>query len=187
MTWVQTYTGKRFELLVPRPDLVDLEDIAHALSLQNRFNGHTRRPYNVAQHSVLVARAVDHLSAVYQLQALMHDAAEAYIGDLVRPVKMFDSYYVETEAKVWAAVCEFFELPVDLHPDVKVADNVLLSTEARDLFSKDMRDQWEELPKPLESMIVPWSAQYAEQAFKRYYWTLRRLEMKEKVHGDSTG
>ena len=84
MSWVQTYSGKKFDVLNPRSADVDFRDIAHALSMQARFNGHTSRFYSVAQHCVIMSLAVHPKAALY---ALLHDAAEAYIGDMPAPVK----------------------------------------------------------------------------------------------------
>lgn len=84
MTWILTRSGRKFDLARPTADMVDPADIAHSLSMQCRFNGHTSRYYSVAQHSYLVA---DLVPAEDQLAGLLHDATEAYVGDLVRPLK----------------------------------------------------------------------------------------------------
>lgn len=83
-TTMITYTGKVFDFDSPSDGPVCLEDIAHALGMLCRFNGHIRRFYSVAQHSVLVSKLVD---PRYALLALFHDAAEAYVGDMVSPLK----------------------------------------------------------------------------------------------------
>jgi len=82
--YLSTRSGQRVQLLQPQPDSIDIGDIALGLSRQYRFNGHTTTPYTVAQHSVVVSYLVP---AEHALQALLHDAAEAYIGDLPSPVK----------------------------------------------------------------------------------------------------
>ena len=82
--YVSTYTGKQFFPLDPQQDQVDIEDIAHGLAYQCRFNGQTRYFYSVAQHSLIVAGLVP--KRLY-LAALLHDAAEAYMGDMVKPLK----------------------------------------------------------------------------------------------------
>lgn len=81
---ILTYTGRIIDLSNPDPEQIVIEDIAHALSRINRFNGHTRIPWTVAQHSIEVSHACD---ASVRLFALFHDAAEAYIGDLSSPLK----------------------------------------------------------------------------------------------------
>ncbi len=82
--WKQTYTGKRVNLEDPQPNQICIEDIAHALSNLCRFNGHVNQFYSVAQHSVLVADLLEDRLKIY---GLLHDAHEAYIGDIISPVK----------------------------------------------------------------------------------------------------
>ena len=85
---ITTYSGKPFFPMDPRPEEIRIEDIAHSLSMQCRFNGHTKWFYSVAQHCSIMAEAMmSDGYAEYAFEALMHDAAEAYIGDLIRPVK----------------------------------------------------------------------------------------------------
>jgi len=83
-TWMQTFTGKRVDPLNMRPEDIDILDIAQALGNICRFGGHTRRFYSVAEHSLEVANLVSNKA---KLPALLHDAQEAYIGDIIRPIK----------------------------------------------------------------------------------------------------
>ena len=82
--WTQTFAGIQFYPFDPRPDEVKIKDIAHALSMICHFNGHTREFFSVAQHSLMVSYL---LPAEHKLWGLMHDSAEAYIGDMIRPIK----------------------------------------------------------------------------------------------------
>lgn len=82
-----TVSGRAVNLYQPEPAMIDLSDIAHALSRIQRFGGHTVVPYSVLEHSMLVARIVAQYYPQYQLHALLHDATEAYIGDAPRPLK----------------------------------------------------------------------------------------------------
>lgn len=82
--WILTFSGERFYPFSPAPEEVKTKDIAHALANICRFNGHTRGFYSVAAHSVHVSRLVP---PEFALEALLHDAAEAYVGDMVRPLK----------------------------------------------------------------------------------------------------
>jgi hypothetical protein len=105
MTWTQTYTGKAVDLLNPRPEQIDLADIAIALAGIPRYNRQSRMPWTVAEHSVLVADEVRRQFAIAEhidpedraralhaarfapIYALLHDAHEAYTGDLIAPLK----------------------------------------------------------------------------------------------------
>lgn len=175
--WIQTFTGVRFDLGNPRPEDVQIEDVAHALSLLPRFTGHTTYPYSVAQHSVLVAKNVPRPDAKW---GLLHDAAEAYLNDLGRPVKLLMrdldggnvlSAYDQLEQWVMEAVCQRFDLPVKAPPSVKQADNILLATERRDLMG-DPQD-WHHVPangyRCLEERIVPWPHGKAEEVFLKIF------------------
>ncbi|MBA1147393.1 phosphohydrolase [Ectothiorhodospiraceae bacterium WFHF3C12] len=130
-SWNLTYTGRRFYPWDPRPEDIDILDIAHHLACLNRFNGALARPYSVAQHSVVVARAVP---AEHQLTGLLHDATEAYVGDMVRPVKRDLHAYQLLEARVWDAVAARFDLPSQLPECVKHADDRAAAAEAAQLY-----------------------------------------------------
>src|SRR5258708_302056 len=82
--WMQTYTGRAYWPADPRAEDVCIEDIAHALSLLCRYTGHCKRFYSVAEHSILISQVVP---PEYAFFGLMHDAQEAYINDLARPIK----------------------------------------------------------------------------------------------------
>jgi len=89
--WILTANGNEVDLVYPRPQVMVLADVAHSLAQINRFTGHARRPYSVAEHSLLVLGIVEHLfapaSVHLRLAALMHDAHEAYTGDMATPIK----------------------------------------------------------------------------------------------------
>lgn len=102
MTWILTYTGRAFDLAAPRADLISTVDIAHSLSMICRFGGHPRRHYSVAQHSLLVAGIVP---PEHQLIALLHDATEAYVGDMVRPIKLMMSWHHDQCTAAWLSSC----------------------------------------------------------------------------------
>ena len=131
--WIQTFTGRQFWPIDPMPDEVFIEDIAHALSMLCRFGGHSLRFYSVAEHSVLLCRAVTQEN---KLWALLHDASEAYLVDVPRPLKPFLRGYREAEDKIMRAVCTRFGLAPDMPPEVKAADTAILSTEADALMAK---------------------------------------------------
>lgn len=169
MSWIITRSGRKFDLAAPTADMVDPADIAHSLSMQCRFNGHTNRFYSVAQHCYLVA---DLVPAEHQLAALLHDAAEAYVGDLVRPLKHGmrefandhgdECLYDLTERRVWIAICQRFDLDPHLPDCVKHADLVALATEKRDLMPSHP-EPWPCLAgiQPHGGYIDPWQPSYA--------------------------
>jgi len=121
---ILTFTGTPFRPWDPDPDNIFLTDIAHALSLQNRWNGHTRLPVCVAEHSLNVLKYVTHRdeSKAIRIQALLHDATEAYLPDLTSPVKHRMSQFQEMEAKVWDAICIRFGIETEMRGIVEEAD-----------------------------------------------------------------
>lgn len=130
--WFVTYTGKRIEVTRPDPSAVDITDIAHALSHLCRFGGHVTRFVSVAEHSVRVSRAVP---PNLTREALLHDAAEAYIGDVIKPLKDQLPRYQDLEAAWELAIATAFGVrAADLHhAAVKTADRRDLLSARRDL------------------------------------------------------
>jgi len=168
--WIQTYTGRRFSPTNPVVDAIVIEDIAHPLSMQCRFSGHVKEFYSVAQHSVLVSYICDTKDALW---GLLHDASEAYLVDIPRPIKQsgkFDNY-MEFEKVMQAAVCEKFGLPKDMPKSVKMADDMLLMTEARD-FMSPLHTGWTKPCEPIPFKIVPITHEKAKVAFLRRYCEL---------------
>ena len=161
--FVSTYRGHRFYPLDPCIDDVDIEDIAHGLAYQCRFNGQTSSFYSVAQHSVLVASIVpEHL----RLSALLHDAAEAYLGDIVKPLKMLVPQFSVIEKQVAAIISECFAVHDLDHPQIKSADLVLLATEKRDLMPNSV-EAWASIAgiAPLKEPIVAQAPELAKADF----------------------
>lgn len=158
--WIQTFTGKQFYPADPRPEDVDIRDIAHSLSHICRFNGHCSRHYSVAEHSILVALHVawddahSETRAQDTLAALLHDASEAYLCDIPRPLKRMPEMapYRAMEANVERVIAERFGLPYPMPAIVKRHDERALATEYRDLvLSKhhgwSLREKpWEDMP-----------------------------------------
>lgn len=155
---VMTYTAGYFSPLNPHPDDVFITDIAHGLSLMNRFCGQTDFPWSVAQHSLAMSYVVP---GEHALACLLHDASEAYMADVPKPVKNSLPDYVRMEDGVLECIGRKFR--VDLkHPAVKAADVKMLVTEAAVLFHG--RSAWwldPQYPQPYSSRDVsiieePW-------------------------------
>lgn len=131
--WIQTYTGRQYWPHAPSPSDVDIEDIAHALSNLCRYTGHCARFYSVAEHSILVSKLVpQHLA----LEALLHDAAEAYLNDLSTPVKRQMTDYKTAERANDVAIRVAFGLPLLHAPEVKQADTLAYWCEREQLMLK---------------------------------------------------
>ena len=137
--WMQTFSGRRFYPADPRTEDVSIDGIAHALSHMNRFNGHTRWPYSVAAHSVF---AWEFAPTGFKLEALLHDASEAYICDLARPIKRMLVDYQHMEKQVDAIIRSKFGLPAKMSVVVKYIDWRLLVTEADQLMGDGAEKWW---------------------------------------------
>lgn len=170
--WIQTRSGIRFDLLEPTVDMVDILDIAHALSNICRYTGHVRFPYSVAQHSVLVS---DQLPPELRLQGLLHDATEAYVGDVATPLKRLLPDYERIEARIWGVIAARFRLPVELDPRVKLADATLLQAERAVLLDKSPEpwdaDRRTDIP-PMKGRVERWSYDRARMEFIDAFYTI---------------
>lgn len=131
--WMQGYQGTAFWPMDPHIEDIDLETVAHALSLQCRFGGHVKSFYSVAEHCY---RASFFHPEAYAFEKLMHDASEAYLQDVPRPIKrgMEMEFYNTTEDKWHKVLSEKFGFTYPYPPEVKLADEVMLHWEARDLM-----------------------------------------------------
>lgn len=166
---MQLFSGKPFFLTDPRSNEMRIEDIAHSLSNQCRFNGHTLEFYSVAQHSVLVS---ENVPPEYALAGLMHDAGEAYVSDLSKPVKVIiQGAFKDLERRIDLIVCEAFDLDyLSCHTGpVKEADNRVCATERRDLMAAPCGVCWGDMPEPYDFHINPMPPKEAEALFLARY------------------
>lgn len=184
---IQTFTGRLVDISSIRVEDLDIEDIAHALSNLCRFTGHTAKFYSVAQHSVhcsLWAEAEGHPHDVQAL-ALLHDGAEAYLGDIARPLKRLLPQIKNMESSIEAAIAEKFRLPTDAENRavIKRIDNRMLATEKRDVLAQPAIPWPGELevpyPDPIGEMLHPTLAEKAFiRRFRSLHWTHGKARSK---------
>lgn len=168
--WMQTSRGAMFWPLDPRADEVFIEDIAAGLSKLCRFAGQCQRFYSVAEHSVLVSQIVP---PQYALIGLLHDATEAYVVDVPRPIKPFLGGYKDIEIGVWRAISERYGLPLDPPPSIKEADNAMVLAEA-DQIMLPLPAPWSIPGSPAAVKIECWSPDEAERRFLDRFHELTR-------------
>lgn len=165
-----TFSGTSFYLEDPLPDEVNIIDIAHALGHQGRYTGHCLF-YSVAEHSVLVSHMVPEKD---QLAGLFHDATEAYVADLSRPVKRAlgkDNTYFGIESDVWSVIAVKFGLKYELPESVKIADLAICGLEREVLHPR--APEWDiPYPIPRHLTIQAYPPTSAPQRFLRRYTEL---------------
>lgn len=165
MSYILTNSGGFVDFEKPSFSKFTIEDIAKGLSNTCRFAGQTDEFYSVAQHSVLVSKLV---ASDYRLQALLHDASEAFMHDVTRPLKILLSEYRRLENDMQDEIFRRFNVPLKMHHSVKRADNIVLATEMRDLMTTPpnfaiVGNNPDEKPLPLP--IRPMSPKAAYMAF----------------------
>ena len=171
--YLQTVSGRWVNPFDPDPDQIDIGDIARALANQCRFGGHCRVFYSVAQHSVIVSELVEQRGGDTEdvFAALMHDAGEAYLGDMPHPLKHrspLGAAFKEAEDHLEHAIREHFRIKPDV-PEIKRVDRALLATE-RGAFSSISWD-WPELEgvEPLDLELEAWPPDEAARRFAERY------------------
>jgi len=162
--FMQTFNGRKYWPMSPRPHEVHIEDIAHSLSLQCRYAGHCIKFYSVAEHSVLIAR---HLAAKHApevaLAGLLHDAPEAYCVDIPRPLKPYLTNYRAIEQDNWLAIAARFQLNRELPREVHEADNRIIADELVNLREMSWHARY--AGKELGVKLRYWSPEEAETEF----------------------
>lgn len=170
--WIQTFTGVKFYPLDPRVEEIKLEDIAHSLANQCRYTGHCLQFYSVAQHCVLVARNI--VSPWFEVitdenemsWGLLHDASEAYLVDLPRPIKHHSALgreYRKIERRLMRVISARFGLTPVMPRVIKETDTKMMFTEKRDIMPKGL--VWKGNVEPYDFKIYPWSPNVAEHHF----------------------
>lgn len=164
--WMQTYLGWQFWPLDPRADEVAIVDIAHALSMQCRYGGHCHRFYSVAEHCCHIS---DACPPEHALWGLLHDASEAYISDVIRPIKAHLANYQAIEARLMECICERFGLPVEQPAIVSELDQRILGNECISLMSPTPAP-WHYTGEPLPDLWLPcWTQLDAADQFLRRF------------------
>lgn len=173
--WVQTYTGRAFNILDPSPDSINIMDIAVSLSRTQRFNGHTKNGadvmgfYSVAEHSYLGSTLAKNKKLAQWM--LLHDAAEAYIGDIVTPVKALLPEVYSIEARIMEAVKLRFGLPDIDYEEVKSLDAEMLAAEAL-AFMTPFAQPWGKLAKPAKVTFLCYPPHLMFNVFLREFYFL---------------
>ena len=135
---ITTVSGRFFDLLAPRDYPYDIDEIGHALSNICRYTGHVNSFYSVAEHSVLVSRIVpDHLS----LCGLLHDASEAFVGDVSSPLKKLLPEYKKIEENIQSAIAEYYGLPFPFPKEIHEADKRMYWQERQNIADNGVRDK----------------------------------------------
>ena len=172
--WIETFTGKKFDVLDPQPDMICIEDIAHAGSQMNRFTGHCRFPYPVTQHSRIGSYII---APEFALDFLLHDASESYIGDMNRPMKHFSiagDEYRKVEARIQGVICDVFGISRVEPAEVKRIDNMMLYAEkAQLMFGVTWGHKWSETQEAADVKIVETSFYDNKKMFLERFYQLQ--------------
>lgn len=169
--YLSTFTGKKFHPFDPKPDQICIEDIAHGLSLLCRFAGQCPNFFSVAEHCIYVA---NRLPNVLKLEGLLHDAAEAYLADIPRPLKVGLPEYYAVEARVEEVIAQKFDMAFPLPAEVKNADNDLLKNEILTFFGAQRYLEYfgEEFPTGVSEHLFGFDPRTAESRFLIFYRNL---------------
>lgn len=160
--WLQTYTGKAFYPTAPHVNDVDILDIAHALSLQCRYNGHSKFFYSVAEHSVLIS---DFVSRENALWGLLHDGTEPYVGDMIRPLKLQLPAFREIEDAVEVVIAAKFGMSLPIPDEVETVDKMMIADERLAVMNTPAVGMSWSQREPLGITIHGWSPPQAELEF----------------------
>lgn len=179
--WMHTASGRSVRLLRPDADSISIRDIAAHLSKICRFAGATQSFYSVAQHSILVSNLMANYGPEAQLYGLLHDASEAYTGDIPQPVKALlnaavglgsewlplRDLFTGLDEAILTRVGLPFPVPQNLRHALHHADMRAMATERRDLLSEAVAGgpKWQDMPAPWRASIKAWPWPKAEEKF----------------------
>lgn len=170
MSWIQTYPNNlKFDFLDPRPESISIEDIVWSLSMQPRYYGHVSTHYSIAQHCCHVH---DYCEDPFRFEGLMHDACEAYVGDMVTPLKRLIPEYQAIEKRISKVIASVFGLREDLPDHVKSVDARILKNERKALLGRSP-EPWAECIESLQPLpglkIIPWTPAHTRAEFMRRF------------------
>lgn len=166
--WIQTYTGVMYYAHDPRPEDIDIRDVAHHLAMECRYTGACKWHYSVAQHSCYVH---DVLPQPLKFKGLMHDAPEYVAKDMAKPTKSNLPDYKVLERKNWLATAARFSLPIELDPEVHAADAAVLLAEYQVLMVNPSLPGYD-YSKAAPIRIARWTPERAEREFLYRFYRL---------------
>lgn len=162
MSWIQTRHGKAVSLTEPDPKTIIKADIAYSLARTYRYGGHTRYPHSVAEHCVLMSE-IPRLDPKIAMGCLLHDAHEAYIGDIQSPVSA--ALFGQDKSKLEALKSKLDKAIIaSLQPGI--GDEVLRCAEVRELDRRIVRDEAEQL---LGGEVKPWGIDAEPLGIEQFY------------------
>src|SRR5208337_610348 len=177
---IMLHSGAWFDFCAPSSSDFTIEDIAHGLANLCSYAGQCRHFYSVAEHSILVSET----AVGYEFEALLHDAAEAFVGDITRPLKQMLPDYRKIENNVQQAIFDRFSLPSILNPCIKQADLRVLAAEQRQIMPEGT-DAWarEGNVEPAPVVVLYLSPADAKKAFLERFKVLRAEYMRHGRQG----
>jgi hypothetical protein len=142
----RTYTGVKFDLVTPLSSMINIHDIAISLAHNSHFNGHSRRFFSVAQHCVMVMEeyANDQPDSLPEMKllALLHDASEAYTGDIIKPLKVLIPGFDPIQDRIMKAICVKFQIPFNYLCDIKPYDLKVQNIEYDAFYNEGPIEYW---------------------------------------------
>lgn len=178
--YIITFTGKKFNLLEPRLEMIDFEDIAHSQAMQCRWTGHCKHHYSIAQHGYYCSFLGPEETA---LKRLVHDGSESYLGDMNRPLKHYTNAgdaYRRVEWPIQDLVYEAAGVSGPEDASVKIADEAMLYAELNQLLPPldfEVSNNPFGNSKAANIVIEEWSPKYAERMFAERFEQLHKRKI----------
>ena len=170
--YIETGTGIAFHFLDPQPDEIFIWDIAWSLSNQCRYTGHVTSFYSVAEHCCLLfdyAKSTGITDKTFLRTLLMHDASEAYLTDIARPIKAHIPDYKKLEVKIEEAIANKYDLTYPYPPEVRELDTRILMDE-RSQAMKPSNNVWGVVADPLGVKLNFWKPDEAYDEYRKRFW-----------------